>query len=259
VSDGHAAVRSGGARGATASAGTTHSVAGVPSNTVSSSTDKVGASGSQEKVGGRAPARSKGKRGGADKSSRTTDSAKSGDAASGASGDSTPSSTPNPTNGVPFEVKTVAMEPTYESSTTVYYDPTQVHPQIGQVIIYYLPVGVEEGECASQEVGGRACAVAVPGLTHILSIGRVVGLPGETIAISYGHVIRNGQPVSEPNIASCGQKEPEVEPGCEYPTAITVPPESYYVLGDKRAFYEGDSRGFGAVTQAAVVGTVLES
>jgi signal peptidase I len=151
------------------------------------------------------------------------------------------------------------MEPTYMSFDKIYYDPTEVHPKVGQAIIYYLPVGVEGGECASAEVGGRACAVAMPGLTHILSVGRVVGLPGETIAIEHGQVIRNGQSISEPGIASCGQKEPVKEPGCQYPKAITVPDESYYVLGDNRAFYEGDSRGFGAVTQSAIVGTVLGS
>jgi signal peptidase I len=235
--------------------GVAHAIVGASSTQVAGPKGKGGASGSQGKLGGHAPASSKGKRGGVDPSSSTTGFGKSGNATSGVGGDPTP----NATDGVPFEIKTVAMKPTYESFSTVYYDPTQVHPQIGQAIVYYLPVGVEEGECASQEVGGRACAVAVPGLTHILSIGRVVGLPGETIAISYGHVIRNGQPVAEPSIASCGEKESTTEPGCEYPTAITVPAESYYILGDNRAFYEGDSRGFGAVTQAAVVGTVLGS
>jgi signal peptidase I len=166
---------------------------------------------------------------------------------------------PNAQNGVPFEVKTTSMEPTYKSFSTVYYNPTATHPQIGQVIVLYYPVGVESGECASKETGGRACAAPAPGLTHVLSIKRVVGLPGEQIAVHNGWVVRNGQLISQPNIVPCGEKERAREPGCEYPTPITVPANSYYVMSDDRKVYQEDSRSYGAVPQSAVVGTVLGS
>jgi signal peptidase I len=180
--------------------------------------------------------------------------------ASGSSPASTgDSGAPNAANGVPYEVHTAAMEPTYKPFSTVYYVPTQMHPQVGQVILYYLPAGAEEGTCASPEVGGRACAVPTPGLSHTLSLARVVGLAGEQIAIVNGLVVRNGQPVSEPSIQPCGEKELADEPGCEYPKAITVPAESYYVIADNRLLFQDDSRGFGAVPQAAVVGTLLGS
>jgi signal peptidase I len=160
---------------------------------------------------------------------------------------------------VPLEVKTASMRPTYKPFATVYYDPTQTHPQIGKAIVYYLPVGAGDGRCATPEIEGQACAVAVPGLTHVLSLSRVVGLPGDHVAIVNGHVVRNGQPVSEPTLPTCGVAEERYEPGCQYPKPITVPPESYYVLGDERAFWQEDSRHFGAVPQAAVVGTLLGS
>jgi signal peptidase I len=178
---------------------------------------------------------------------------------SGSGGGSAPSAAPNSENGVPYEVHNAAMEPTYKAFTTVYYDPTQTKPQIGQVILFYMPAGAEEGTCASPEVGGRACAVASPGLSHNLSLARVVGLPGEEIAIQNGLVVRNGQPVSEPAIQPCGVKELASEPGCEYPKAITVPAGSYYVMADNRLLFQDDSRGFGAVPQEAVVGTLLGS
>jgi signal peptidase I len=151
------------------------------------------------------------------------------------------------------------MEPTYKPFAMVYYDPTQTDPQIGQVILFYMPAGAEEGTCASPEVGGRACAVASPGLSHNLSLARVVGLPGEEIAIQNGLVVRNGQPVSEPSIQPCGVNELASEPGCEYPKAITVPAGSYYVMADNRLLFQDDSRGFGAVPQEALVGTLLGS
>ena len=184
----------------------------------------------------------------------------SGKPASGSSpASSGESGSANATNGVPYEVHTAAMEPTYKPFSTVYYVPTQTQPQVGQVILYYLPAGAEEGTCASPEIGGRACAASTPGLSHTLSLARVVGLAGEQIAVVNGLVVRNGQPVSEPSIQPCGEKDLEDEPGCEYPKAITVPAESYYVMADNRLLFQDDSRGFGAVPQAAVVGTLLGS
>lgn len=166
---------------------------------------------------------------------------------------------PNSENGVPFEVKTASMKPTYKPFTTVYYDPTRTHPQLGQVMAFYLPIGVRDGRCATPEIGGVACAVAVPGLTKTLSISRVVGLPGDRIAIVNGHVVRNDQAISEPNIETCGVAEEQYEPGCQYPKPLTVPPESYYVLSDYRSLWQVDSRNYGAVPQGAVVGTLLGS
>jgi signal peptidase I len=168
-------------------------------------------------------------------------------------------SAPNAEDGLPFEVRIPSMEPTYKALSTVYYNPTETHPQIGQAIIFYLPAKAAEGECASPEIGGQACAAPVPGLSNVLFISRVVGLAGETIAVRDGRVIRNGQPVSEPSIQPCGEKDLENEPGCEYPKAITVPLDSYYVLGDDRSMFKNDSRAWGAVPQAAVVGTVVGS
>jgi signal peptidase I len=175
------------------------------------------------------------------------------------SGAGSSGSAPNAEDGLPYEVRVPSMEPTYKALSTIYYNPTETHPQIGQVIVFYLPAKAAEGECGSPEIGGRACAVPVPGLSKVLFASRVVGLAGETIAVRNGLVIRNGQPVSEPSIQPCGEKELENEPGCEYPTAITVPPDSYYVMGDNRSVFKNDSRAWGAVPQAAVVGTVVGS
>jgi signal peptidase I len=158
---------------------------------------------------------------------------------------------PNASTGVPYEVHTTSMEPTYKFGTEVYYDPTRTHPQVGEVVVFYLPVGGTDSACGTVMEGRRACAVAKPGLTSMLAVKRVVGLPGDTIAIREGRVIRNGQPESEPPTIHCGS-----EPGCEFPEAIAVPAGSYYVMADNRQLYHEDSRLWGAVPQAAIVGTV---
>ncbi len=145
------------------------------------------------------------------------------------------------------------MEPTYKAETTVYYDPTRIHPQIGDVILFYLPAGAETGSCAEVPTGGAPCRDPVPGLLKKTGMKRVVGLPGDTIAVREGHVIRNGQPEPEPATIACGTDEQTV---CEYPKAITVPAGHYYVMADNRGAAKEDSRVFGAVPQEAVLGTV---
>ena len=158
---------------------------------------------------------------------------------------------PSASTGVPYEVHTISMEPTYRFGAKVYYDPARTHPQIGEVIVFYLPVGGRNSSCGAIMEGQQACAVAKPGLTKILEIKRVVGLPGDTIAIRHGRVIRDGRPEPEPRTLGCGS-----EAGCEFPAPVTVPAGAYYVMSDNRAYAHEDSRLWGAVPQAAIVGTV---
>ncbi|HEV3071634.1 MAG TPA: signal peptidase I [Solirubrobacteraceae bacterium] len=162
----------------------------------------------------------------------------------------------NPNSGVPFEVTTGSMEPTFQPETKIYYDPTRTHPQIGEVVVFYLPSGAEEGACGEAMIGGRPCRDPVAGKTqsNLTSFKRVVGLPGDSIAIRAGHVIRNGQSEPEPPTLPCEKVE---HTACEYPTAITVPAGHYYLMADNRGLQKEDSRIFGAVPQEYLLGTVV--
>lgn len=62
-------------------------------------------------------------------------------------------------------------------------------------------------------------------------IKRVIGLPGETVAVSGGLVYVDGQPLDEPYLAE--------DILYEY-AAVTVPAGEYFMLGDNRN-YSGDS------------------
>lgn len=179
-----------------------------------------------------------------------------GGGSSAGSGSSSGSSAPGANSGVPFEVETTSMEPTYQPETKIYYNPTLTHPQIGEVVVFYLPAGAEGGSCGEVMVGGRACTTPLPGMTQNkeISFKRVVGLPGDTIAVREGHVIRNGQPETpEPPILPCEKDE---KLNCEFPTPITVPPNDYYLMADNRGLEREDSRIFGAVPQEYILGTV---
>jgi signal peptidase I len=81
---------------------------------------------------------------------------------------------------------------------------------------------------------------------------RVVGLPGEQISFSpEGNIVANGAALPRPSsIASirfvCGRA---AEP-------VTVPAESYYVLGDN-TMNAYDSRYWGPVPRANIIGKVI--
>jgi signal peptidase I len=77
-----------------------------------------------------------------------------------------------------------------------------------------------------------------------LLIKRVIGLPGDIVEIHDGQVFVNGQPLTEPYLAS-------TTTGFYAPT--TIPPLQIFVLGDNRGF-SNDSRSFGTVPLEDVIG-----
>jgi signal peptidase I len=111
------------------------------------------------------------------------------------------------------------------------------------------------------EDGDRIVVASHPWLAHPVAHGdtvvlrvegevlvkRVMGTPGDTIAMSGGHVLRNGHPVIESIPAS--MKAAESFP--EYHLAG----DEWFVLGDNRRV-SIDSRDFGPVRTAQLVGKV---
>lgn len=78
-------------------------------------------------------------------------------------------------------------------------------------------------------------------------VKRVVGVPGDAVAIGPWGLAVNGRSI----------REPYVRPFAESEVFRTkVPPGSVYVLGDNRP-HSNDSRDFGAVAQADIVGEVV--
>ena len=75
-------------------------------------------------------------------------------------------------------------------------------------------------------------------------VKRVIGLPGDTIEIRSGQVIRNGELLDEPYVVNPDRRT--VDP-------LVVPENSYYVLGDNR-HASSDSRDWGFLSDEHVVG-----
>jgi signal peptidase I len=80
-------------------------------------------------------------------------------------------------------------------------------------------------------------------------IKRVIGMAGDRIRIDAGQVYVNGQALDEAYVPS------EYSDARSYPE-ITVPPNSYFVLGDHRSM-SNDSRDFGAVNQSFIYGKAV--
>lgn len=80
-------------------------------------------------------------------------------------------------------------------------------------------------------------------------IKRVIGLPGDRVRISFGHVYLNGRAIEEPYVPE------DYLDTRSYPETI-VPPDSYYMLGDHRSM-SNDSREFGPVQRAYIYGKAV--
>ncbi len=82
-----------------------------------------------------------------------------------------------------------------------------------------------------------------------LYVKRVIGLPGDRIAIAGGVVVRNGVRLDEPYVTlrdARGMRD------------VTVPPDAYFVLGDDRPASE-DSRVWGFVRASDLEGRAVAS
>jgi signal peptidase I len=80
-------------------------------------------------------------------------------------------------------------------------------------------------------------------------IKRVIGLPGETVAIRSGRVLVNGKPLAEPYVPRGYLDRQTYAP-------VRVQPEHYYVLGDHRDS-SNDSRVWGCVERKYIYGKAV--
>ena len=80
-------------------------------------------------------------------------------------------------------------------------------------------------------------------------VKRVIAVPGDTLEINAGAVIVNNVVIDEPYV---------YHPSNENVRPITVPRDSYFVLGDNRKNSQ-DSRSFGLISSGHIVGRALIS
>ena len=125
-------------------------------------------------------------------------------------------------------------------------------PAIGDITVFHPPTGAEDGkECGAQHGDDQPCPLPTPKKADVNFIKRIVAGPGDRLSIVDGHVVLNGKRQKEPFIRPCGGGE-----GCNLPTAITIPPKHYFMMGDNRGSSD-DSRFWGPVPRDWIIGNAF--
>jgi signal peptidase I len=107
-------------------------------------------------------------------------------------------------------------------------------PQRGEVVGFLPP--------------GREGLVLVGSGFRLRFLGRIVGVPGETVEVKGGRVFLDGQELSEPYLTG--------PPAIELPS-ITLPPGHFLILGDDRFLPPADYGG-GVVPQQRIRGRLTD-
>jgi signal peptidase I len=164
----------------------------------------------------------------------------------------------------PYRIPSGSMEPTLKIGERIIVNRFShrigTDPKLGDITVFYPPSGADTSNCGRAGEGPfysggpetrHACATPTKTHSDTTFVKRVVGLPGDTIAVVDGHVIRNGKKTKEPFASSCSAAECNLNP-------ITVPKGMYFLMGDNRGNSD-DSRFWGPVPRKWIIGKAVVS
>ena len=156
----------------------------------------------------------------------------------------------------PYQIPSPSMEPTLDEGQRILVNRISFRlgadPEVGDVIVFHPPVGATQrpAQCGEEPQRDAACSLPTPDEADANFVKRVVAGPGDRLRIANGVPIVNGEPADQPdwNIQPCG-----TGPSCNLPTEITVPEDSYFMMGDNRGLSD-DSRYWGPVPRDSMIG-----
>jgi signal peptidase I len=158
----------------------------------------------------------------------------------------------------PYRIPSPSMEPTLAIGQRVVVERIGHRlgstPKVGDIIVFHPAHDAAGGRCEDPDQGGGTptpCAVPANTADKDTYIKRVVGVPGDRIALRRGRVVRNGKATREPFIRGCAG-----DPDCTFSRTITIPKDTVYVLGDNRGHSE-DSRFWGPVRTTWIIGNAV--
>ncbi|HWK25267.1 MAG TPA: signal peptidase I [Solirubrobacter sp.] len=162
----------------------------------------------------------------------------------------------------PYRIPSGSMLPTLKPGQRILVDRFShrvgTDPKLGDVTVFYPPKGADDDTCGTPGVGPfydggtesrRSCDRPTKSHSDTTFVKRVVGLPGDTIAVVNGHVIRNGHREREPFASDCSTAECNLNP-------VKVPAGMYFLMGDNRGNSD-DSRFWGPVPRGWIIGKAV--
>lgn len=112
-------------------------------------------------------------------------------------------------------------------------------PQRGDIMVFYPPDPYHSPRNTGEKV------LRWLGFTRESAyIKRVIGLPGETVAVKNGKVLINGKPLDEPYIQT---------PALDDSEPVKIPSDNYFMMGDNRN-NSRDSRFWGTLPKENIIG-----
>jgi signal peptidase I len=156
----------------------------------------------------------------------------------------------------PYQIPSASMEPTLDIGQRVLVNRFShllgSDPEIGDVVVFHPPVtadGSHGPECSVEREPEQACPMNDPRESDTNFIKRVVAGPGDRLEVVDGIPVVNGERVEgDWTIRPCGGVA-----ACNFPQAITIPPDHYFMMGDNRGSSD-DSRFWGPVPRDWIIG-----
>ncbi len=153
----------------------------------------------------------------------------------------------------PYQIPSESMEPTLDVGQRVLVNRFIYHfhdPHIGDIVVFHPPAGADNGtECGVPHGPRESCPQPTEAESSQNFIKRIVAGPGDTLSVRDGHPVVNGvEKAEEPYTMPCGSA-----PACNLPKTITIPPDSYFMMGDNRGASD-DSRFWGPVPRKWIIG-----
>jgi signal peptidase I len=127
---------------------------------------------------------------------------------------------------IPIRTQGVSMLPTYQSGTFNLVNR-----------LSYVGTSPRRGDVVAIRLAGP----------NVVYVKRIVGLPGERVAVSEGQLRINGEAVLEPYVRH--RRPWDV-------AEVTLGPDEYFVMGDNRGMSAGD-HDFGRVESDRILGRVV--
>ena len=156
----------------------------------------------------------------------------------------------------PYRIPSGSMIPTLAIGQRILVNRLNTSPGLYDIAVFHPPAGAdpETAVCGNQAQGvgqSRPCDTPTTAESTQTFVKRVVGLPGDHLRITNGHVWRNGVEETGSYIQPC-----PVTQYCTFSKTIVVPAGHYYMMGDNRGESD-DSRFWGPVPQKWIIGVAF--